>query len=71
LISGTSYTVNHHSNVLPPSPSRAPLTGLTLLSLLASGRVAEFHTYLEALAGEAEAAEALLKDEFVMWPVDL
>lgn len=64
-----------HSPTLPPSPSRAPLTGLRLLALLASGRTSEFHILLEALAAEpgqdGETQGALLRDEFVMWPVDL
>ncbi len=61
------------SSTLPPSASRPPLTGLHLLSLLSSGRIADFHTTLEALAGEQDGDEqgGLLKDEFVMWPVDL
>ncbi|KAG7562887.1 hypothetical protein FFLO_01716 [Filobasidium floriforme] len=51
--------------ILPPSTSQPPLLGLSLLSLLASSRIADFHTVLETLD------EQMMNDVYVRWPIDL
>lgn len=52
-------------SVLPASTSQPPLLGLSLLSLLASSRIADFHTVLETLD------EQMMNDVYVRWPIDL
>lgn len=65
FISASRSEWNHHSSILPPSSSRPPLLGLTLLSLLSSSKIAEFHTLLETLDDE------IVSDSYVKWPIDL
>lgn len=52
-------------STLAPSTSQPPLLGLSLLSLLASSRIADFHTVLETLD------EKMMDDVYVRWPIDL
>jgi 26S proteasome regulatory subunit N12 len=71
LCSITEYSIANQvvnlfrRSVLPPSTSQPPLLGLSLLSLLASSRIADFHTVLETLD------EQMMNDVYVRWPIDL
>ena len=56
---------SRHRSILPTSTSQPPLLGLSLLSLLASSRIADFHTVLETLD------EQMMNDVYVRWPIDL
>ncbi|KAJ9092380.1 hypothetical protein QFC21_006882 [Naganishia friedmannii] len=60
------------SPVLPPSPLRRPILGLTLLSHLAASRISQFHTMLEQLSTSTnEQDKDILNDVYIRWPVDL
>lgn len=60
-----AFKLTFLSQTLPPSHSYTPVLGLELLALLSTGRLTEFHTLLESLD------PAVLRDEFVSWPIDL
>ncbi|GAA5920235.1 hypothetical protein JCM6882_003171 [Rhodosporidiobolus microsporus] len=58
---------------LPPSPSEAPLTALSLLRLLSQNRIAEFHTLLETLTlgAGSDRKKAVVESKEVGWVLQL